>query len=157
MGTRCGVYQMLPHWDQKGVARKDPWAASLIVQAVNYVPSTGWETAALTSMARGFSPSQSLSVTGMVRVQGLVDQPCLVPWLRAPCHEVLLLCLPKAMSALCRFPRANAIHTVMIVAYYPQLLGIPIRGTTSAQQKDAWSSFMSPQHLDLLDKMFSCE
>lgn len=83
------------------------------MQAVNYVLNTGWETAALTSMARGFFPSQSPSIAGTMRVQGPVDQPCLVSWLRAPCHEALLPCLPKAMSAPCR---ANAIHRVMIVA-----------------------------------------
>lgn len=41
----------------------------------------------------------------------------------------------------------------LLLVYYPQLLGIPILGTTSTQQKDAWSSFMSPQYLDLLDKI----
>lgn len=116
MGIRWGVYQMLTRWDQKGVARKDAWTASLTVQAVNYVVNTAWETVALPSTARAFSPSQSLYVAGMLMVHGLVDQPCLVSWLRAPCHEARLPCLPKTTSAPCRFPRANAIHTVVIVA-----------------------------------------
>lgn len=70
----------------------------------------------------------SLSVAGMMRVQVLEDQPCLVSWLRAPCHEGLLPSLPNAMSAPCRFPRANVIHTVMIVAcLWPTIIRNPSR------------------------------
>lgn len=63
-------------------------------------------------------------------------------------------CCP-ACQKLCLLPAELMQFTEwwLLLVYYPQLLGIPILGTTSTQQKDAWSSFMSPQCLDLLDKI----
>lgn len=72
-----------------------------------------------------------------------------LPAMRLCCPACQRLCrLPADFSELMQFTQ-----WWLLLVYYPQLLGIPILGTTSAQQKDAWSSFMFPQCLDLLDKI----
>lgn len=58
---------------------------------------------------------QSLSLAGRTGVEGLVGQPCLVSQLIAAFPGAPLPSVPKAVLALCRFPRANAVVPYLLL------------------------------------------